>query len=108
MLPIFDDTMGEDGDVRFPCICDKGNTVTFQTAREQCVRRERAAPSVFSTSESLEDMIDGVGVKDETRIEEARERRPARRPTTEEIRRRQATHFPSRDWCSRVHCRIGQ
>ena len=66
-------------------------------------------------SEHLDDMVGGVGdvrdsgettaeedVEDETRVEEARDalrRRPASRPTVEEIRRHRSAHLPFRDWC---------
>ena len=72
-------------------------------------------PQTEKMSEKLDDMVGGVcdvrdsgqtsaeeDVEDETRVEEARDalrRRPASRPTVEEIRRHRATHLPFRDWC---------
>ena len=72
-------------------------------------------PQTDKMSEKLDDMVGGVGdvrhsgetsaeedVEDETIVEDARDalrRRPACRPTVEEIRRHQATHLPFRDWC---------
>ena len=72
-------------------------------------------PQTDKMPAKLEKLVGGVGdvrdcgetsaeedVEDEMRVEEARDaltRRPASRPTVEEIRRHRATHLPFRDWC---------
>ena len=76
---------------------------------------ELVRPQTDKMSAKLGDMVGGVGdvrasgersaeedVEDEMRVEEARDalrRRPASRPTVEEIRRHRAAHLPFRDWC---------
>ena len=78
-------------------------------------------PQTDKMPAKLDDMVGGVGdvrdcgetsaeedVEDEMRVEEARDalrRRPASRPTIEEIRRHRATHLPFRDWCP--ECIVG-